>query len=449
MRRFSSVLFSVVLVAVSAPVLAADWPGFRGVARDGRSAETGLLLDWPDDGPPLLWHAEVGDGYAMASIAGGRAFVFDRIDGQERLRALDVEDGGELWAATYDVDYEDAFGFSDGPRANPLVDGDTVYTHGVTGRLRAHDVETGELRFDVDTMERYGVVPNFFGVGSNPAVHRDLLIVMVGGSPPGSPSIDSGEVRPDGSAIVAFDKRTGKERYRVGDDLASYSSPVIAGEGDGARGFAFARGGLLMFDPDDGRLLDTVPWRARKLYSVNAATPVVVGDKVFVTESYGPGGLMLQVRGDDLVEVWRDERRAGSIASHWATPVHHDGVLYGSHGENRGSAELRAVRLADGEVLWKVPGLSRSTAILVDGHLIVLSEEGRLLVAEASPGGFEPISDFTPGSSSGRPLLGHPAWNAPAIAERRLFVRGRDRLLCFDLRPAAAAEPEAATGPRP
>jgi outer membrane protein assembly factor BamB len=371
----------------------------------------------------------------MASIAAGRVFVFDRVGGEERLRALAVDDGRPLWAVTYPVAYEDAFGFSDGPRANPLVHGDTVYTYGVTGRLRAHDVEDGAVRFDIDTLERYGVVPNFFGVGSNPVLHRDLLIVPVGGSPSDSPTIDSGEVRPAGSALVAFDARTGKERYRTGDDLASYSSPVIAGTDDTARGFAFARGGLLLFDPDDGRILDTWPWRAKKLYSVNAASPVVVGDRVFLTESYGPGGVLLRVRGDALVEIWRDRPRESSIAAHWATPVHHDGVLYGSHGESRGSAELRAVRLDDGEVLWRRRGLSRSTVLWVDGHLIVLSEEGRLLVAPASPAGFEPVADFTPRSPDGTPLLAYPAWNAPALSDGQLWVRGKDRLLCFDLRP--------------
>jgi hypothetical protein len=191
----------------------------------------------------------------------------------------------------------------------------------------------------------------------------------------------------------------------------------------------------LRFDPDDGTILATFPWRARKLYSVNAATPVVVGDRVFITESYGPGGGLLRVEGGALVPVRLDAPRERSIAAHWATPVHHEGVLYGCHGEKRGSAELRAVRWSDGEVLWRRPGLGRSTVIVADGHLVVLSEEGRLLVAKASPEGFDPISDFTPKSAEGRSLLGYPSWNAPALSDGRLWVRGEERLLCYDLRP--------------
>jgi outer membrane protein assembly factor BamB len=417
------------------PAAAEDWPGFRGPRRDGRSAEAGLKLKWPDGGPPLVLQVEVGDGYAMASIANGRVFVFDRVEGRERLRALDAATGRSLWTESYSVVYEDAFGFSNGPRASPLVAGDRVYTYGVTGRLRGHAVKDGAVQFDIDTTSRYGVVPNFFGVGSNPVAHGDLLLVMVGGSPPDSPSIDSGSVEPAGSAIVAFDKRSGEERYRLGDDLASYSSPIVVGQGRSAKAFAFARGGLIYFDPVRGRQKAYWPWRARRLYSVNAATPVVVGERVFVTESYGPGGLLLRIREDALEPIWRDEPRDQSIAAHWATPVHHEGYLYGTHGEKRGSAELRAVRLEDGRVMWRHRGLGRSTLTLVDGHLVVLSEEGRLLVAAATPERFEPISDFTPTDARGNPLLGYPSWNPPAVSEGRLWVRGKDRLLCYDLRP--------------
>lgn len=421
----------VLVCAVAWPAAAGDWPGFLGPGRDGHSDETGLSLDWPEGGPPTVWSIELGEGYAMASIAGGRLFLFDRVDGHERLRALGADDGGLLWEKRYPVDYEDAFGFSNGPRASPLVDGERVVTYGVTGRLQSRSVADGALIFDIDTIDRYGVVPNFFGVGSNPTIHGELLIAMVGGSPDETPGLESGEVIPDGSAIVAFDRKSGEERYRVGDELASYSSPIVV---DG-RGFALLRGGLIAFDPVSGKQRGYAPWRAKKLYSVNAATPVVVGDRIFITEGYRIGGHLLRAGDSRLTTLWKDAPRERSIASHWGTPVHHEGVLYGSHGESRGSAELRAVRLDDGEVLWKVPGLSRTTAIVVDGHLIVLSEEGRLLVAPASAEGFEPISDLSPEG------LDYPAWNAPALANGRLYVRGKDRLFCYDLRRAGKAAP--------
>ena len=128
-----------------------------------------------------------------------------------------------------------------------MVDGDRVYTLGVEGRLRAHSAADGELLWQVDTTAEFGVVQNFFGVGSTPRVEGDLLIAQIGGSPPGSPKIHSGEVKGNGSGLVAFDKGTGEVRYSVTDTLASYASPTLATIGGRRWGFAFTRGGLLGF----------------------------------------------------------------------------------------------------------------------------------------------------------------------------------------------------------
>ena len=435
------------LQAASISTWAADWPGFRGPQRDGRSDETGLLLDWPKAGPPLLWTAELGQGYSMASIADGRVFVFDRVGDYERLRALAVADGKELWSQSAPVSYEDRFGFSNGPRGNPLVHDDRVYSFGVAGRLRCHDVTNGRLIWEVDTAKRYGVVTNFFGVGSNPLIHGDLLIVMVGGSPAETPDLESGKTRPDGSGLVAFDKKSGEERWRGVDDLASYSSPILS-DGPEPRGYALLRSGLTVFNPNNGKTLAELPWRAKKLYSVNAATPVVDGKQLFITEAYERGGKAMRWGDSGLETIWQDARRGQALASHWGTPVLHSGWLYGCHGENRGNAELRAVRLQDGKIGWKEPGLSRTTLLWADGHLIALSEEGRLVVAAARPDRFTVVSDFVPKRANGTRLLAHPAWNAPALANGRLYVRGKDRLAVFDLRrpPVPATEGQSSSG---
>ena len=450
LRSLSTVLsIATLATTLFSHVSAGDWPGFLGPDRDGKSAETGLDLDWPASGPPLAWHVATGEGYAMASIAEGRVFVFDRIGDRERLRALDADTGEPLWTADAPVSYEDAFGFSNGPRTSPLVDGERVFTFGVTGQLRAYAVSDGKPLWSVDTSQRYGVIPNFFGVGSNPIVHDGKLIVMVGGSPPNSPPLNSGASTSNGSALVAFDPGSGKELWRSGEDLASYSSPVVARIGDAWRGFVLARAGLLAFDPSNGKTLATLPWRAKKLYSVNAATPVVAGDVVFLTESYQKGGIALKVKGSKVEPIWQDGRREQALASHWSTPVHHDGWLYGSHGESSGSAELRAVKLSDGTVGWKQGGLGRSTQILVEDQLIVLSEDGRLLVVDTNPEKFVARSDVTPKlPGSDRPLLEAPAWNAPALADGRLYVAGEGRLAAFDLRGKAAATP-ATPSPKP
>jgi outer membrane protein assembly factor BamB len=416
-----------------------DWPRFLGPDVDGRSPEIGLLLEWPESGPPLLWQREVGDGYSMASVAEGRLFVFDRHGDHARLSCLRSETGEEIWQTEYPTDYEDLYGFSNGPRAAPVVDGERVYTFGAEGRLRCHHVEDGRLLWEVDTAQEFGVVQNFFGAGSAPLIEDDLLIALIGGSPPGSPGVRSGEVQGNGSAIVAFDKETGKVRYQASDELASYSSPTIATMRGRRRGFVFARGGLLGFHPATGAVDFHFPWRSPRLETVNASNPVVVDDLVFLSESYGPGSVLLRIGDGEPEVIWKDPRRPKSMKTHWMTPVHHEGTLYGSSGSGSGDAELRAVDLATGKLLWKEPGLGRSTLLYVEGHLIVLTEFGTLLVVRATPSGYEPISELTlqggEGEGEERRLLKHPAWTPPILAHGLLYARGKDRLVCLDLRP--------------
>ena len=289
-----------------------DWPALLGPTADGKSSEK-MLLDWPKDGPDVLWFKKVGEGYSAPSIAGGKVFVFDRVGDEARLYALDPADGSEKWRSTYTSTYEDLYRYSGGPRCSPVIDKGRVFAYGVGGRLRAHNVSDGEVIWDVDTTKRFGVVQNFFGVGANPVVEDDLLIVMVGGSPEGSPRISSGSVKGNGTGIVAFDKRTGEVRYKISDELASYATPVLATIDERRYAFAFTRGGLLAFEPAKGEVDFFFPWRARLLESVNAASPVVVGDRVFITESYGPGGVLLQVGSAAKPEghrvIWKDPRR--------------------------------------------------------------------------------------------------------------------------------------------
>jgi outer membrane protein assembly factor BamB len=421
-----------------------DWPGFLGPNGNAKSPATGLLLDWPENGPPLVWDRAIGEGYSMPSVAGGRLFAFDRRGDSERLTCIDARTGRELWHTEYPTAYEDSFGYSNGPRSSPVVDGDRVYTFGAEGRLRCQRVVDGELVWEIDTNEKYGVIKNFFGVGSTPVIEGDLLIVPIGGSPPASPDIESGEVQGNGTGIVAFDKMTGEERYRLTDELASYSSPVLATVNGRRWGFALMRGGLVAFEPTGGKIEFHYPWRAKKLYSVNAANPVVVGDTVVVSECYGPGSSVLRFKPGGYDVVWKDPRRDRSLAPHWATPIHHDGYLYGSTGRNTGDAELRAIELATGKVAWRIPGLGRSTMLFVDGHLIVLTEDGKLLVVRAKPESYQQIAEAVlrgPVGPEGeiRPLLTAPAWSAPILARGYLYARGKDRLVCLDLnRPSAS-----------
>ncbi|MCG8583316.1 MAG: PQQ-like beta-propeller repeat protein [Pirellulales bacterium] len=424
-----------------------DWPTFLGPNHNSRSTEMGILKPWPKGGPPIVWTRELGVGYAAPVVSRGRLFQFSRFGDKARLTAMNSETGEELWRFEYATDYRDLLGYNNGPRCCPVVDGPRIYIYGPEGMLHCVRTEDGEPAWKVDTVKEFGVVQNFFGVGSTPIVENDLLITQVGGSPPGSPDTYSGRTRPNGSGIVAFDKQTGRVRYKIVDELASYASPVPATIGDRRWCFAFLRGSLVGFDPANGKIDFQYPWRSRQIESVNASNPVVVGDEVFISETYGPGSSLLKVRPGGYDIVWADDKksREKAMQTHWNTAVHHRGFLYGSSGRHSSNAELRCIEWATGKVRWSIPKLTRASILLVDDHLIVLSEDGVLRLVRATPDKYDLVSETiltetiepTDGSETQtRPLLRSPAWAAPILSHGLMYVRGKGRLVCLDLIPA-------------
>lgn len=414
-----------------------DWPGFLGPTGDSKSPEKGILSPWPADGLRLVWQCKLGEGYCMPSISRGRLFLFDRHGDQARLTCLHSETGQFLWKFEYATDYEDHYGYSNGPRCCPVVDGDRVYIFGPEGMLHCVRVEDGRPIWKRDTSKEYGVVQNFFGVGSTPVVCGDLLIAQIGGSPPEAERFPTLDQPGNGSGIVAFDKFTGTVRYRISDELASYASPVLASIGGRAWCFVFARGGLVGFDPQTGAVDFHFPWRARILESVNAANPVVIGDRVLISEAYGPGSVLLQVRPGGCDVVWSDAERGRdkALQAHWTTPIYLDGFLYGDSGRHSSTAELRCVEAATGIVRWRRRGLGHVSLLYVDGHLVALTEFGELLLLKANPERYEEVSRLEVRDGDGEPLLEYPAWAAPILSHGLLYVRGKERLVCLELIP--------------
>jgi hypothetical protein len=420
-----------------------DWPCFLGPTGDSVSPEKGLLASWPKDGPRIVWEKKMAEGYATTSISRGRAFVFDRLRHLARLQALKSETGEHIWSFEYTTDYADQYNYSGGPRCCPVVDGDRVYIFGPEGMLHCIKAEDGKLVWKLDTQKEFNVRQNFFGVGSTPVIEGDLLIAMIGGSPPDSKDTPFDELKGNGTGVVAFDKYTGQVKWKSSDELASYSSPVLATMGKQRRLFVFARGGLLGMDPTSGKVDFHYPWRARDLESVNASNPVVVGHKVFITETYGPGGSLLEMTPDGYKEVWTDAKkgRDKSMQCHWNTPIHVDGYLYGSSGRHTGNAELRCIELATGKVMWSVADLTRCSLLLVDGHFICLAEDGTLMLLKVNPKKYEEVSrvqlttDKTMPENEAAHLLKYPCWAAPVLSHGLLYVRGKDRLVCLEVIP--------------
>lgn len=418
-----------------------DWPDFLGPGRASRSPETSLVTDWTPP-PRIVWQCELGASYGAPAISRGRLLHYDRYSDRHgdraRLTCRHSETGRELWTYEHDTQYTDMLGYNNGPRCSPIVDGDRVYLLSAEGELHCVRLDNGKRVWQVDTSKKFGVVKNFFGVGSTPIVAGDLLVANIGGSPPGQPTdvyAAQGQVESNGSGVVAFDKLTGEVRWQATDELASYASPVKTTLDGRPWTFVFARGGLVGLNPRTGTVDFQFPWRSSKLESVNASGPVVVGNRVFISETYELGSALLEVRPGGYEIVWRDPPRSRerSLELHWNTAVHHDGFLYGSSGRHTGGAELRCVRFDDGKVQWGQPGWGRSSLLYADGHLICLSEDGVLRLLRATPTQCEVVSELTLRNELGIALLKYPAWTAPVLSHGLLYVRGKDRLVCLEV----------------
>ena len=427
-----------------------DWSWFLGPNRNGVSSEKGIRTDWEADPPEVLWKWPLGTSYGIGTTTLGRYLQFDRRSNEAVVNCLNAETGEELWEYTYASTYVDLYGYDGGPRCSPIIDEHRVYVYGAEGELHCLNLRDGSLLWKVNTFKDFGVVQNFFGVGSNPVVDGDLLLCMVGGSPPSAQQVPPGQLdllTGNGSGIVAFDKKTGKVVYKISEELASYASLTLSEIRGQTWCFAFLRGGLLAFKTQTSETQHFYPWRSRKLESVNASTPIVVGDEVLISETYGPGAALLKLTEQGFEEIWTDEDkgRDKSLQTHWNTPVYHDGYVYASSGRHTENAELRCVEWKTGKVMWSVPQLTRCSLTMVDDHLICLGEYGRLRLLRPNPQEFEQLAvlylkredSVAQQFQLDSPLLRYPCWAAPIVSHGLLYLRGARQLVCLELKPVA------------
>lgn len=404
----------------AAPVQAArptfDWPAYLGPQQNGTSAETGLSLDWPPAGPPVLWTKPLGPSYSPPVIAAGRLIAFHRLGTEEVLEALDAATGKPLWEFRYPTRFADRYQYNGGPRSSPAIDAGRVYAYGAEGVLTCLDLETGRKVWQRPLNQDLGVPQNFFGVGIPPVIEKDLILINAGG--------------PNGAGVVGLNKATGETVWKASSHGASYSTPVVATVGGRRLAFFFTREGLLVIVPETGQALHELAFRSVLHESVNAASPVVAGDVVCLSAAYAVGSVALRVTPTGLETVWRDKK---SLQSHWATPIYHNGYLYGINGRHEAEGELRCLDFKTGAVRWAAPrgkpnGLGRSTLLMVQGHLLALGERGDLAVIEVNPDKYVEKRRVH--------LLDAPAWAPPVLANGLMYLRNETRLICYDLRAA-------------
>ena len=399
---------AVFVLLIGGPVVASDWPQFLGPERTGVYSGPALNEKWGSGGPPVVWRKRVGAGLSGPVVVQDRLILFHRLEDREIVDAIDARNGTALWRYAYSTSYRDDFGFDEGPRAVPVVADGIVYTFGAEGRLHAIDLASGKSLWDVDTMRQFGVAKGFFGAAGSPIVEGGKVIANIGGKNAG---------------IVAFDAKTGKVLWAATSDAASYSSGVSATIAGKRYAIFLTREGLVGLDPADGKVAFQRPWRARQAASVNAATPLVVGNQMFISAEYGPGAGLLRFDGTRLADVWASNE---VLSNHYATSVYHDGYLYGFHGRQEFGPVFRAVHLESGKVAWSTDRFGAGSVTLAGNRLVIFRESGELMIAAASPKSFQPIATAQ--------ILPATVRAYPALADGRLYGRNDDTLVCLDLR---------------
>lgn len=421
-----------------------DWPRFLGPNEDATSGETHLLREFPEGGPTLLWEVERGESYAAPVIVGNRVLHYHNVDDVDILECLEAETGKRFWEVQIRTEYRDRYGFANGPRASPTVDGDKIYTLSVTSWLRCHKLEDGELVWERDLATDYEVPKYFFGHGPTPLVVGDKVIMNIGGE--------------KGVCVGAFNKETGETIWETKHEWrASYASPQVAEFHGKEKILVFAggesrppTGGLLLIDPESGELHDDFYWRGQIYESAIGTSPFAIGDnRVLISETYSEGAVLLEVdESMQLREVWK----APEFKLHWMQPLLIDGHFYAFTGRNEPDAGLDCWNLETGERVWREEFI---WPVDVDGRQFKLSFfRGSLLHADQTiytlgEMGTLGILDLTPEGGSIRQRVdlftAQGSWTLPCLSkgllyvcqnERDLFSGAKPRLLCYDLRRA-------------
>ena len=380
----------------------ANWPQWRGPNRDGISKETGLLKQWPAEGPPLVWKATgAGSGFSSFSVAHGRLITMGLRGDREFVIAFDVATGKEAWATPNGSAFQNDRG--NGPRGTPTVDGDRIYALGGNGDLSALDARTGKVVWAKNVLREFGGSNIQWGISESPLVVGDKLLVN-----PGGPH----------ASIVALKKSDGSVIWKSQSDKAGYSSAIPVQVNGGTQVVFFTSQRAVGLDLNDGKLL----WEYAKPSNnvANCATPVAKGNRVFISSDYGTGGGVVEIKPDGTAqEIWFTK----DMRNH-----HSSSVLVGDYLYGFSSAILTALKFDTGEVAWKDRSVGKGSLVYADGRLYCFSERGVVGLVEATPTGYVERGRFRIEAGS------IETWTHPVVVGGRLYLRDQDTIYAYDVR---------------
>ena len=398
-----SAFFAAVIIASISTVACADWLSYRGPTQNGVSLEKGVGTQFPAEGPKVLWKTNVGTGTSSVTVSAGRAYTMGNHRGKDSVVCFDTKSGRELWKHEYPLALDPRM-FEGGTAATPTIDGNRVYTVSHQGDLFCRDAASGRKIWYKHYQKDFRGRRPQWGFAGSPTIEGNFVILDVGAK---------------GASTVALDKTTGNVVWKSGDDAAGYATPVVATIGGKRTVVMFKASHLVGLDLKDGRELWRTEWKTN--YDVNAATPIVVGDRIFISSGYGAGCALIEISGGAAVQKWRNK----NLKAHINSPVFSNGFLYGIDDNASPSAPLVCLDFATGQEKWSERGIG-GALIAADGKLIILSERGELIVAEESPAGFHPLARAQ--------VLGKRCWVQPTFAAGQLYCRNNEGdLVCLDL----------------
>jgi outer membrane protein assembly factor BamB len=424
--------------------LTEDWPAFLGPRRDGHTRETRLATSWPKEGPPLVWELALGRGFSSPVVVEGRLVIVHREGNELHVDCLEAETGKRHWRYSLPCAYKDRYISNDGPRSTPAIADGFVYVHSLEGELVCLELTTGRVRWKRNPRQEFSLPGDFFGVVSSPLVVGELLVQNLGAP---------------GPCVAAFERASGKLVWGAGPAWGpSCASPVLASVAGKERLFVLAggesrppTGGLVVLDPKTGAVEHSYPFRSKIYESVTGSSPVLAGERVFLSASYGTGSACLELAKDG---VWRELWANRHIGLQFSSAIHEAGALYLIDGvADRAGAlvaldpatgnELSRTELTwddeiekDGERTTHTFTVGEGSLLWAEGKLLCLGDNGHLLWLDASPKGAKVLARAW--------LFGaNESWTPPVIVRGLLYARqtrperfgdAPPRLLCFDLR---------------
>ena len=421
-------LTSLMVLLVTYAALADDWPQWRGENRDGVWEEDDLVKKFKAKRLEPLWTAEIGAGYSGPTVAEGRVFITDRLvepEQVERVHCFDSKSGRRLWSHSYECPY--TISYQAGPRASVTIDDDRAFALGAMGHLHVYDAGSGVVLWKKDLNKQYKIRMPIWGIAAAPLIYDDLVILHIGG---------------EGDAcIVALDKETGEEEWTALRDRAQYAAPIIVEQGGEDVCVCWTGDSVAGLNPENGKVHWRIPFPARKM-PIGISTPVVSGNRLFLTSFYD-GSLMLKLNEDrpDAEKLWhrvgRSERDTDALQSIIATPLFLGDYIYGvdSYGE------LRCLQADNGDRVWEdqtaTPRARWSNIHMVQNgeRTWMFNERGDLIIARLTPRGYDEIDRahiIAPTEEQLR-QRGGVCWAHPAFADKCIFIRNDEKLICVDL----------------